>query len=97
MADRRISAFQGPGRILWVCATEAQAKRRWHDLGEPQHVVMRAPGGSVGGQAFIEIIIDDLQTSQMESDIVYERTHEWLRDLRCRLLPGGKWRELSRG
>ncbi len=92
MADQRLSAFTGPADILYVCATSALAKVRWHQLGEPQNILMISPGSALCGSGFNEIILDGIDVASIESE-----TLEWLEHLQCRLYPGGMIRTLSNG
>ena len=97
--DNYVSAFSGPGRILWVCATAPLAKDKWIEMGRPEGIRMCYPGAALMGSKFDEIILDDICSTidllpRSRSRAMRAHTKAWSEHLRCRLSPGGKMRRL---
>lgn len=76
-------------KILWVAADNDQALSIYKQLGDPKYVQMITPGRMICAQGFEEIIV--------EGNVMRDHggLREWLDDIRCRLMVGGRMRFLS--
>lgn len=94
--DIHVSAFEGPGRILWVMSTASKAANFWEFvLFKNPAIRMGFPGIGFLGEGFDRIILDDVY-AQLENmpkgkaDIKRAAIDHWIQEgLRPRLTKDG--------
>lgn len=85
---------------LWVMARQFEANERQRQFSglchDPNKIKFVGVGAALCGQGFNEIILDDIyaEAQKRNSDTMVMIIDQWVFDLTCRLVPGGKLRKI---
>lgn len=85
---------------LWVMARQDDALERQVQFSglchDPEKIRFVGVGAALCGKGFNEIILDDIyaEAKKRNSDTMVTIIDQWVFDLTCRLVPGGKLRKI---